>query len=621
MSEELLDNDLVAACMRGDVRAFGRLVERHHGAVTAVAFAITRDLALSEDIAQDTFVIAWTRLGELRDAARVRAWLCNIARNKSKNELRGRKREVAVPADAIDTKPSLVDAAVAREAEAQLRSVLADLPASYREPLVLFYWHEQSIESVASALDITAQVAQKRISRARGYVGEELGTRFDEAGRARRPAKAAAAAVVAVLAMHGAPAASAAGASKLGIGAAKLVAIIAACLAVGAAVWHQTRTRGASASASPPAQPAQAQTASSVGSATSRPSSPSLGSDAHDPDDRAGDDFDPDPKGGFGKPASYEITVLAPTSIAVNLAGGPSSTTLWQDPPPPTFDRHVRGRVVDGKGKPVAGAVVVVGDELRVMFGSLMADGGAKTDANGAFDAVVHVDTALSAIALHAGAGWSAPVAVPAGRADAEVVIRTVASGGLVGSVRRGGSIVDAEITVEGEGALHVNLDTDARGRFELPLLAPGRYRVTARASQLFGGGASVNVERDIVVETGKRTELALELPAGVLVTVTLRDADKLSTAEYFLVPANAAGDASLDHAVLRELGRSGKAMDYLLGGQDVDRVMQFHDITPGVYTLCVDRRFDRDHPLPLLCKKLTVPAGKPVLEVEVGGP
>src|SRR5512139_980310 len=98
MSEEQLDNDLVAACMRGDVRAFGRLVERHHGAVTAVAFAITRDLALSEDIAQDTFVIAWTRLGELRDAARVRAWLCNIARNKSKNELRGRKREVAVPA-------------------------------------------------------------------------------------------------------------------------------------------------------------------------------------------------------------------------------------------------------------------------------------------------------------------------------------------------------------------------------------------------------------------------------------------------------------------------------------------------------------------------------------------
>src|SRR5204862_431239 len=149
-----------------DVRAFGRLVERHHGAVTSVAFAVTRDLALSEDIAQETFVIGWTRLGELRDPMRVRAWLCNIARNKSKNELRARKHEVAVPADAIDAAPSVIDNAIAREAEGQVRSVLADMPKAYREPLVLFYWEQQSIERVASALDITEQAAQKRISRA-----------------------------------------------------------------------------------------------------------------------------------------------------------------------------------------------------------------------------------------------------------------------------------------------------------------------------------------------------------------------------------------------------------------------------------------------------------------------
>ena len=55
----------MTASARGDVRAFGTLVERHHGAVVAVAFAITRDLALSEDIAQETFVVAWTRLGDV----------------------------------------------------------------------------------------------------------------------------------------------------------------------------------------------------------------------------------------------------------------------------------------------------------------------------------------------------------------------------------------------------------------------------------------------------------------------------------------------------------------------------------------------------------------------------
>ena len=71
MDTETSDQELVTACVAGDVRAFGRLVERHHGAVAAVAFAITRDLALSEDIAQDAFVVAWTHLRELRDSSYV----------------------------------------------------------------------------------------------------------------------------------------------------------------------------------------------------------------------------------------------------------------------------------------------------------------------------------------------------------------------------------------------------------------------------------------------------------------------------------------------------------------------------------------------------------------------
>jgi len=48
----MTDLDLMTASGKGDSRAFGRLVERHHAAVTAVAFAVTRDLATSERIAQ-----------------------------------------------------------------------------------------------------------------------------------------------------------------------------------------------------------------------------------------------------------------------------------------------------------------------------------------------------------------------------------------------------------------------------------------------------------------------------------------------------------------------------------------------------------------------------------------
>jgi RNA polymerase sigma factor (sigma-70 family) len=245
------DRDLVTASARGDVRAFGTLVERHHGAVVAVAFAITRDLALSEDIAQETFVVAWTRLGDVIDPSRVRAWLCNIARNRSKNELRRRKREVGEPDDnVVDGAPSPADTMLAQESHAQVLAALAEVPASYREPLVLFYWHEQSIESVASALSISAQAAQKRISRARSFVHEGLVARMQELARERRPAKAAAAAIVAVLATRAAPASAAAHAAA-STGATTWLLVLAAALstalAIGLVAWQ--RASGADAAA------------------------------------------------------------------------------------------------------------------------------------------------------------------------------------------------------------------------------------------------------------------------------------------------------------------------------------------------------------------------------------
>jgi zinc protease len=203
---ELTDLELIAASAKGDSRAFGRLVERHHAAVTAVAFAVTRDLATSEDIAQDTFIVAWTQLHDLRDPSRLRAWLCGITRNLSRNELRDRQRDItdidAVKLASSDTVDALalIEAA---EAEHAVRSALDDLPANVREPLVLFYWERKSIKRVASALEITQQAAQKRIVRARKMISSELGIHFDTTARARRPAKTAAAGVVAVIATNG----------------------------------------------------------------------------------------------------------------------------------------------------------------------------------------------------------------------------------------------------------------------------------------------------------------------------------------------------------------------------------------------------------------------------------
>ena len=67
------DAELVAACLAGEREAFVEIVQRHQSLVCAVAWEQTGRLAVSEEIAQETFVMAWRKLGELREPGSLRA--------------------------------------------------------------------------------------------------------------------------------------------------------------------------------------------------------------------------------------------------------------------------------------------------------------------------------------------------------------------------------------------------------------------------------------------------------------------------------------------------------------------------------------------------------------------
>ena len=62
------DAQLAVAAGGGDKRAFVEIVARHQGMVAGVALAILRDFAASEDAAQEAFLTAWKKIGDLREA-------------------------------------------------------------------------------------------------------------------------------------------------------------------------------------------------------------------------------------------------------------------------------------------------------------------------------------------------------------------------------------------------------------------------------------------------------------------------------------------------------------------------------------------------------------------------
>jgi RNA polymerase sigma factor (sigma-70 family) len=210
------DEQLCQASNQGDREAFGRIVERYQTLICSLAYSATGNLAGSQDLAQEAFVTAWRRLSDLREPAKLRAWLCGIVRNLAANNVRRNLRRGGEPeslelADgylASDGDPA--SQAVTREEETLLWRALGDLPESYREPLVLFYREQQSVAEVATQLELSEEAVKQRLSRGRAMLRAELAAVVESALTRTRPNAAFTASVLVALGFASAPPVSAA---------------------------------------------------------------------------------------------------------------------------------------------------------------------------------------------------------------------------------------------------------------------------------------------------------------------------------------------------------------------------------------------------------------------------
>ena len=159
------DAILVERCRTGDRAAFEALVTAHLPRLRAIAVAVVRNQAQTDDVVQETFFKAWTRIGQLTDSAGFAAWIACIARNEALSALRrslvGRNTsieglEVVVP-QSDEPDPRL----------AALRLALATLKPEYREILALRYDANLDYPAIGDTLGIAVANVEKRLYRAR----------------------------------------------------------------------------------------------------------------------------------------------------------------------------------------------------------------------------------------------------------------------------------------------------------------------------------------------------------------------------------------------------------------------------------------------------------------------
>jgi RNA polymerase sigma-70 factor (ECF subfamily) len=91
---------LVRSAATGDEVAFARLVAEHHASMARVAYVICGDSEATRDAVQSAWVLAWRRIGSLRDPLQVRPWLVAIAANEARQIVRRRLRTPIVDVSA-----------------------------------------------------------------------------------------------------------------------------------------------------------------------------------------------------------------------------------------------------------------------------------------------------------------------------------------------------------------------------------------------------------------------------------------------------------------------------------------------------------------------------------------
>jgi RNA polymerase sigma-70 factor (ECF subfamily) len=174
------DRAIVQAVLTGDRDAFRLLVEREQGTVYRACLRILGRPHDAEDVAQESFVIAYRSLAGFRGEGPLAGWLVRIATRQAYRRL-GQRRQTT-PIDDIADLPlqapgaDPVAALLAGERERTVRLAVAALPDPYRETVALRFFGDLSLDEIAVTTRRPLNTVKTHLRRGLERLRQAMGT-------------------------------------------------------------------------------------------------------------------------------------------------------------------------------------------------------------------------------------------------------------------------------------------------------------------------------------------------------------------------------------------------------------------------------------------------------------
>lgn len=170
---------LVDLARRGDMRAFGTLVDANQGAVRAFLRRLVGHAADADDLAQEAFARTWEVLDRFDGASRLRTFICGVAfqywRRARRAGLRRQARERAY-GELGDDADGGYERAASRVA---LRKAMEELPEDQRAVLALCLGQDFTHAEAAQTLGLPLGTVKSHVTRGRARLQAALGVNME----------------------------------------------------------------------------------------------------------------------------------------------------------------------------------------------------------------------------------------------------------------------------------------------------------------------------------------------------------------------------------------------------------------------------------------------------------
>jgi RNA polymerase sigma-70 factor (ECF subfamily) len=190
------DLDLASLAKQGDRDAFTELVNRHAKKVFRLARHITQNDHDAEDVLQETFLKAYSRLDQFQGSSKFYTWLMRIAVNESLMRLRRRRVGQAVsldedwetsegsrPRDVASDEAGPEEQYEQEETRELLEKAIDSLAETYRSVFLLRDVEGFSTEGTAQMLELSESAVKSRLLRARLQLKDKLARRLGHHGQ------------------------------------------------------------------------------------------------------------------------------------------------------------------------------------------------------------------------------------------------------------------------------------------------------------------------------------------------------------------------------------------------------------------------------------------------------